>query len=72
MTKKQFIETLKNIKNYCKLTKCSHCRFSKEYSILCGFRVFILALNMCPEDWNIEEIERIIKDDFRRERITDD
>ena len=59
MTDKQFIEMLKNIKEYCKKTSCIDCQFNEGH---CAIQKLAFELRFAPLFWNIEEIERIIND----------
>lgn len=65
MTDKQIIETLKNIKNKC--NTCTSCKFKlKEIDLQngysCQIRQLAYQLNKhSPQFWDIEKIERIIK-----------
>lgn len=60
MTDKQFIETLKNIKKYCKESICVKCKFNHEIRSECMLVLLCTELGKVPENWNIEEIEKII------------
>lgn len=68
MTDKQFIETLRNIQNYCKGRFCGVCKFSDDSKVernrdqCCVLKNMACALSMSPVFWDIEEIERIIND----------
>lgn len=64
MSDKGFIETLKNIKKYCEdAASCQKCKFSHGSLSLCRLAELGEELEKLPEDWNIEKIERIIKDE---------
>ena len=63
MTDKQIIKTLRNIQKYCSRTACNNCKFCRpKYSVLCGIRMITLNLRMAPEEWDIDEIERLLKE----------
>lgn len=63
MTKadKQIIKTLQNIKEYCQqIESCMYCRIDGgEYSF-CLFRRLGEEMAVPPQDWDMEEIKRII------------
>lgn len=69
-TDEKFIEWLRKIKEYCeKQCNCSNCPFSikekNEYDVeVDSCQVETLAFNLYiepPNDWDMEEIERIIR-----------
>lgn len=60
MTDEKFIEWLRKIKEHCNnRERCSGCVFDSE----CGCIFIALAMELCdtPNDWDMEEIERIIR-----------
>ena len=61
MTDKQIIETLRNIKKYCKEDTCEGCKFNTSYRE-CQIQNIIHLLNGDPAYWEIEKIERIINE----------
>lgn len=61
MADEKFIEWLWKIKELCKNTKCKNCPFSIEYGC-CQIDDLVDVLQAdSPRDWNMEEIERIIR-----------
>lgn len=64
MTDKQFIETLRFIKEYCKIRRCFQCKFySPSYVVdSCNLQLLPKELKISPRLWNIEEIERLLKE----------
>ena len=68
MTDKQFIETLRNIKNYCKDRFYNECKFfdepdvEKQLSQYCVLRNMGFIFSMSPEFWDINEIESLLKE----------
>lgn len=64
MTDNQIIETLKNIKNNCKNIDCIDCTFlanESKYPYTCKIRQLMVELDTPPNKWDIEKLERIIK-----------
>ena len=66
ITDKQIIETLKNIKKYCESNNknsCSSCKFKKEnrFGYSCQLCDLSFEISQSPSHWNINDIERIIK-----------
>lgn len=72
MTKeeKRFIETLKNIKEYCSKQEgcdivhndgCVFRKFGPYDNYHCQFRNITNKLSLFPQYWHIEEIERLLK-----------
>lgn len=69
MTDKQIVETLVNVKEYCRKERyvfpnCRGCRFIKEedFRLECGIKILFLELATEPDLWDMEEIERIINE----------
>ena len=64
MTDKQIIKTLENIKDFCTLhTSCNPCRFhSDNIDTYCQILDLIHVLDTTPEEWDMEEIERILNE----------
>lgn len=67
MTDEDLIELLRRIKQACKThPSCHNCSFDNEIEIKSGYSCQIRALvktfgKTAPSDWDMEEIERIIK-----------
>lgn len=60
MNDKELLELLKKIKEYCENESCNVCKFSiRNY---CQFEMFASCLDNSPNNWDMEEIERIIKE----------
>ena len=60
-TDEQFIELLGKINKFCKATPdCDGCKFDCGADG-CAFEVLADALSEMPCNWNMEEIERIIR-----------
>lgn len=77
MTDKQFIETLRNIQKYCRSITCDCCKLSVKFnpnydnnfklvngsfSNVCGIERIINNLNYGPDWWDINKIERLLKE----------
>ena len=61
MTDEQFIEWLRKIKEFCQNTTCTNCPFGIGYGC-CQIRYLLDELQAnSPLDWDMEEIERIIR-----------
>ena len=62
MTDEQIIEILQNIQRNCEDNCCDYCEFylGGEDSE-CQIGKLVNELSRCPKYWNIDEIERIIK-----------
>ena len=63
MTSKQFIKTLKNIKEYCTGRNCDDCIFKVRLvdGIHCQFAMLGHELRRRPLLWNLDAIERTIR-----------
>ena len=61
MTDKQLIDTLENIKHFCKITDHQNCRFHYEDGCQLIDIARVLGITT-PNNWNLEQIERIIND----------
>lgn len=65
MTDEQIIKTLKNINEHCTNHSCISCKFlleSRANDHRCQIQQLTNELSKCcPELWNIEGLERIIK-----------
>ena len=59
MTNKQFIEILKKIKERCNNTDCGECPFRTDK---CQLQAIASSLNYMPIYWDIEDIERLLKE----------
>ena len=65
MTDKQIIKALEHIRGLCRLHKnsCNSCRFySDNNDTYCQILDLIHVLDTTPEEWDMEEIERIINE----------
>ena len=65
MTAKQFIEILNNIKTYCRHRDCYDCifDFSKTSDNCCQIMLLAKEMTGTPSRWDMEEIERLVKDE---------
>lgn len=66
MTDKQIIETLVRIKEYCRKCKtCKECKFlidkDEKGDGNCQIQNIFYELDGFPSQWDMEELERIIK-----------
>ena len=63
MTDKQIIEMLNNIKTYCRHRDCYDCtfEFSKTSNSCCQIMLLVKEMSVTPSQWDIEEIERLVK-----------
>ena len=63
MTDKQIIETLNNIKKHCKGRDCENCSFytSDIEKYRCQIMLIVKKMLITPSEWDMKEIERIIK-----------
>ena len=66
MTDKSFIEILKENKEYCieHKTSCLNCKYLRDYGTYyeCCQIEFFDRLTTMPRYWDIEEIERLLKE----------
>ena len=62
-TDEKFIEWLRKIKEYCEsCDRCSKCKFlGNDTDRMCIFSAIADLLSELPQNWEMEEIERIIK-----------
>lgn len=62
-TDEKFIEWLRKIKEYCEsCDRCSKCKFlGNDTNRMCIFSEIADLLSELPQNWEMEEIERIIK-----------
>ena len=63
MTDEKFIEWLRKIKEHCEsCDRCSKCKFlGNDTNRMCIFSEIADLLSELPQNWDMEEIERIIK-----------
>ena len=62
MADKQFIEILKNVQNQCIEMGCDECQFGIDGGDDCALSKVFAELCDYPNRWNIEEIERLLKE----------
>lgn len=63
MTDKQIIETLNNIKAHCRGRECENCTFktSDKEKYCCQITLIVKEMSTTPSQWDMEEIERLVK-----------